>query len=307
MPARLNDLAVIFISIILQSLPFVLLGLFASALVQRYLSEQAVARWMPRRVFPAVLSAGLFGFVAPVCDCGAIPLGRRLASKGVPPFAALTFMLAAPVVNPIVAVSTFVAFQGSWLTVALRLGMTLIVAIVIGMLASGISPKIQTLARQPRPTAGEGRPGPDSTGGIDVTDDRSLSGLVRHVNIEFFDVMFYVVLGALCTAAVQALFARRELLDFGTSPVGSILALMPLATLLSICSEADAFVARAFAGTFSPGSVLAFMVIGQIVDLRNGLLFVRTTGARVAIFVVLVAYLLVFTQALGVNAAIGSL
>jgi uncharacterized repeat protein (TIGR03943 family) len=93
---------VVFVSIVLQSLPFVLVGAFASALVQQFLSEGVVARWMPRRRLPALLVSGLFGFVAPVCDCGVIPLARRLAAKGVPLHAAVTFILAAPVVNPIV-------------------------------------------------------------------------------------------------------------------------------------------------------------------------------------------------------------
>lgn len=308
MPGPLNDLAVVFISIVLQSLPFVLAGLFASALVQRFLSEQVVTRWMPRRAAPAVLAASLFGFVAPVCDCGAIPLGRRLAGKGVPHYAALAFMLAAPVVNPIVAISTLVAFQGSWLAVVLRLTMTSTVAIVIGILASAVSPTIPALSRPLRPAAGGSQVGSDgSANTVELPDERSAVGLVRHVNVEFFDVMYYVVLGALCTAAVQTLSPRSDLLDLGTSRIGSIVALMPTAVLLSICSEADAFVARAFATTFSPGSVLAFMVIGQIVDLRNGLLLFRTIGVRVAFLVIFLSYVLVFAQALAVNALIASL
>ena len=106
LPARLNEFVVIFISIFLQSLPFLLLGIFASALVQRYLSDEAVTRWMPRRTVPAVLLGSVFGFVAPVCDCGVIPLARRLMTKGVPVYAATTLIVAAPVINPIVLLST---------------------------------------------------------------------------------------------------------------------------------------------------------------------------------------------------------
>ena len=303
---RLNDLVVVFVSIILQSLPFVLIGVFASALVQQYLSERTVLRWMPRRTLPAVLVGSLFGIVAPVCDCGAIPLGRRLAAKGVPGYAAVTFMLAAPVVNPVVALATLVAFQGSWAVVGLRMAMTLSVAIAVGLLVSRLSIALARTA----PAIASPYP-PIRGGSVDLVDEEEqppaarasgLLGVVRHANAEFFDVMFFIVLGALFTAATQTLVPRGDLAAVGSSSVGSIAALMPIATILSICSEADAFVARAFATTFTLGSVLAFMTIGQIVDLRNGLLLARTLGLRLVLLVVAVSYALVFAEALAINA-----
>ncbi len=303
---RLNDLVVVFVSIILQSLPFVLIGVFASALVQQYLSERTVLRWMPRRTLPAVLIGSLFGIVAPVCDCGAIPLGRRLAAKGVPGYAAVTFMLAAPVVNPVVALATLVAFQGSWAVVGLRMAMTLSVAVAVGLLASKLSIALARTTPIPAP-----RYPPIHGGSVDVVDDAEeppaaraagMLRVVRHANAEFFDVMFFIVLGALFTAGTQTLVPRGDLAAVGSSPIGSIAALMLIATILSICSEADAFVARAFATTFTLGSVLAFMTIGQIVDLRNGLLLARTLGLRLVLLVVAVSYALVFAEALAINA-----
>jgi uncharacterized protein len=298
--ASLNDFIVVFISIVLQSLPFVLVGVFASALVQQYLSERTLLRWLPRRPLPVVLLSSLFGFVAPVCDCGAIPLGRRLAAKGVPLYGAVTFMLAAPVVNPVVLLSTAVAFQGKWAIVALRLAMTVSVALAVGLLAS----RLPASSSQPslRRVAG---------GSLDAAVPAPpvgrLEALVEHANAEFFDVIFYILLGALFTAATQTLVPRGDLTALGTHPVGSIAALMPVATLLSICSEADAFVARAFAMTFSPGAILAFMTIGQIVDLRNGALLFRTLGSRLVLLIVLVSYTLVFLEALAVNAVLPGL
>jgi uncharacterized protein len=286
---RLNELVVVFISIVLQSLPFVLIGVFASALVQQYLSERTVLRWMPRRPLPSVLLGGLFGFIAPVCDCGSIPLARRLAAKGVPTYAAVTFMLAAPVVNPVVLLSTAVAFQGNWLVVALRMAMTLSVAIAVGLAANAL-PGIRGFRPAYLPIGGGSGP----AGG--------LGALVRQANGEFFDVFFYIVLGALFTAATQTLVPRGELTSVGAHPLGSVLALMPVATLLSICSEADAFVARAFANTFTLGAVLAFMTIGQVVDLRNGLLLYRTVGRGLALLIVGVSYVLVLLEALAINA-----
>jgi uncharacterized membrane protein YraQ (UPF0718 family) len=295
---RLNELVVVFISIVLQSLPFVLIGVFASVLVQQYLSERFVLRWMPRGRLSAVLAGSLFGLVAPVCDCGAVPLGRRLAAKGVPPPAALAFILAAPVVNPVVLLATSVAFQGNWGIVALRMAMTLSVALAVGLLSSAVLP-----------TALRAAPLPMRGGSLDLAEPtpraaERLGRLLTQANAEFFEIGFFIVLGALFTAATQTLVPRGDLAAVGADRVRSVLALMPVATLLSICSEADAFVARAFATTFTTGSVLAFMTIGQIVDLRNGALLVRALGGRAVAVVVVVAYVLVFIEALIINESV---
>jgi len=281
---------------VLQSLPFLLVGVFASAIVQQRLSEQAVARWLPRKRLPVILLSSVFGFVAPVCDCGVIPLARRLAVKGVPAYAATTFILAAPVVNPVVAVATAFAFQGNWAIVGLRLAMTLSVAIVIGLTASMFFPE----------APGRERGGaPIHEGTSPVAETAGVRGLVALATAEFFDVVFFVILGALFTAATQTFVPRGDLTSIGSRPAASVLTLMPVATVLSICSEADAFVARAFAATFSVGAVVAFMTIGQIVDLRNGALLFRTLGTRLSGFIVLVSYVLVFAEGFLVNLVIG--
>jgi uncharacterized protein len=269
---------------------------FASGVVQQHLSEQTVTRWLPRNRLAVVLLSSAFGFVAPVCDCGVIPLARRLSAKGVPVYAATTFILAAPVVNPVVLLSTAFAFQGRWTIVGLRLAMTLSVAIVMGLAASVLFPGAPSLvpAGAPIRSGSLDQEGPSAAA-------RSVRGLVRYATAEFFDVMFFIILGALFTAATQTLVPRGDLTALGSNPTASVLALMPVATLLSICSEADAFVARAFATTFSVGAILAFMTIGQIIDLRNGFLLSRTLRARLTALVVVVSYVLVFLEGLLIN------
>ena len=270
--------------------------MFASAFVQQYLTGRMVARWMPRRPFPAVVVSSLLGLVVPVCDCGAIPFARRLAAKGVPAYAAVSFLLAAPVVNPAVLASTAVAFQGNAGIVALRMGMTLSVAIAVGLLASALFPR----AGASLAALAASLDSPDQVPAFDGRSGRLLA-LVCHVNAEYFDIIFFIVLGALFTAAAQTLIPRGDLMSLGSQPAGSVLALMPVATLLSICSEADAFIARAFAASFSLGAVLAFMTIGQLVDLRNGLLLLRTVGIRPVLLIVLVSYALVFAEGVAIN------
>jgi len=253
-----------------------------------------LARWLPRGRGSTLVLASLVGLVVPVCDCGVIPFARRLIARGVPVYAALSLILAAPVVNPVVVVSTAVAFQGNWRVVALRRSMSLSVALVVGLLASLILREPVRVTAQLGPICGGGdEPSPEP---------RELRHLLARANAEFFDVVFYVVLGALFTAATQTFVSRSLLNTVGADRLASILVMMPLATILSICSEADAFVARAFANVFSVGSVFAFMVIGQVVDLRNGLLLFRTLGPRYVALIVVTSYLLVFAEALLLNA-----
>jgi uncharacterized membrane protein YraQ (UPF0718 family) len=293
---RLNELIVVFVSIVLQSLPFLLLGVFASALVQRYLSERMVARWLPRTRPRLLLLGSLFGLVAPVCDCGVIPLARRLAAKGVPIYAITTFILAAPVVNPVVLLATAVAFQGDSRIVGLRMAMTLSVALTVGFLASRLASHGGALAPGPVVPI---RGGSDADG---PTDASARPGLVAQASAEFFDVMFFIVLGALFTAVTQAAVPRGDLAALGGTAILSVLTLMPVATVLSICSEADAFVARAFATTFSVGAVLAFMTIGQIIDLRNAALLWRTLRGVLVGLILLVSYALVLAEGVLINA-----
>ena len=302
LPSRLNDFSVVFVSIILQSLPFLLVGVFASAFVQQYLSEGVLTRWLPRQRLPLVLVSSVFGFLAPVCDCGVIPLARRLRAKGVPLYAATTFILAAPVVNPVVLVATAFAFQGNWTIVALRFGMTLSVAITVGALAS-LLPVAPSAKRDTTPL-GNADAGAVS---FDVRPISRARELVSHATAEYFDVLFFIVLGALFTAAAQAIVPRGDLVALGGTRVASVLVLMPVATLLSICSEADAFVARAFAANFSLGSVLAFMTIGQIVDLRNVFLLFQTLGRRMVFLIVVVSYALVFVEGVLITGVLPSL
>jgi uncharacterized membrane protein YraQ (UPF0718 family) len=287
--ARLNELIVIFVSIVLQSLPFVLVGVFASAVVQRYLSPQHVARWMPRRALTGVLLGAGFGLVAPVCDCGVVPLARRLVAKGIPLPAAVSLMLAAPVINPIVLVATALAFQGNMGVVVVRAAMTLSVAVSVGMLTGRLFPDARL--RLPGLWLSDIKDAPPSRWTL----------LGRQTAAELFDVLFFIVLGALFTAVVQTFVPRSTLLAFGGQRVGSIAALMPLASLLSICSEADAFVARAFSAAFAPGAVLAFLTIGQVLDLRNGPLLFRTLGGGMFGLIAAVGYGLVFLEGVCLN------
>lgn len=204
--------------------------------IVRYLSASMVAHWLPRSRSGLVFLSGVFGFVAPVCDCGVIPVARRLIAKGVPLYATTTFILVAPVVNPVVLLSTAFAFQEGWRVVGLRMAMTLSVVITVGLLASRIAGGRHAGALQP--TVVIPIEGGSDTRPISAAEVRSPGpGLFGHATAEFVDVMFFVVLGALFTAAIQTFVPRGDLTALGDTRVASVLMLMPVATLLSISNR----------------------------------------------------------------------
>lgn len=282
---RLQLFATIFLGIIIEALPFLLLGVLASAAIRQFVSADWLRRATPRAPLPAALLGATLGlFCLPVCECGTVPAARRLLAKGAPLPLGLAFLLAAPAVNPVVIVTTWIAFDGRPLIVFGRLGLTIAVATIVGVIL-GAHPQPRTLLVPP-------------TDGHDHDDcavgKGRLARLINHAGDEFFEMARYLVVGAAIAAAFQALVPRQALLALGQGAVVSVLVLMALAMILSICSTVDAFVALAFAGSFLPGATLAFLVFGPMIDLKSVLLFDttfrrRTVAALVGLTAALIA------------------
>jgi hypothetical protein len=146
--AGLQDVAFAFLSIIFEGAPFILLGTMLSGFIDVYLPAGLLDRMLPRHRGAAVLVAGLLGIVFPVCECAVVPVIRRPVRKGLPVSCALTYMLAAPVLNPVTAVSTWKAFsgQGSGLMVSTRLMLGYGVAVLVGLVVARLP--IQTVLRR---------------------------------------------------------------------------------------------------------------------------------------------------------------
>jgi uncharacterized membrane protein YraQ (UPF0718 family) len=268
----------IFTSIVVETLPFIVLGAAVSA---------AVAVLVPDRAFAAigrlpqglqVPGAALAGFAFPVCECGSVPVARRLIMRGLHPAAGLAFMLASPILNPIVLASTWLAYDGQGRGVQMvlaRAGLGLVVALAAAV-AIGRTGADELL----RARAGDH----DHDHGGSGRGGAFVSHLVG-------DVLFmgkFVVLGAAVAAGLQTLLPRGVLLGVGGTPVLAELSLMALAFALALCSEADAFVAVSFAG-FGLGPQLAFLVLGPVVDLKLAVLYGATFRRRFVWRLLLVA------------------
>lgn len=241
----------VFVAVVVQALPFLVLGVLLSAALAVFVPPSFFARALPKRPALAVPVAGMAGAVLPGCECASVPVAGALVRRGVTPAAALAFLLSAPAINPIVLTATAVAFPGNPEMVLARFVASLLVACAMGWLWHRLG-RTDWLRPPARPaTEGLGK-------------GAAFWGSVRH------DVMHaggFLVVGAMAAATLKAVVPEHWLRSAADNPVMSVLALAVLAVLLSICSEADAFVAASLS-QFSLTARLAFLVVGPMIDLK---------------------------------------
>lgn len=176
---------------------------------------------------------------------------------------AVAFILAGPVVNPIVIASTWIAFDTHPIIAVGRFALVLAVSITVAMVFSlhPVSSDLLASGADPLRHSHEHQ----EPSGLRI------EALLRHASSEFFEMGRYLVAGAVIGAALQTVVPRTLLLTVGQDPVLSVIALMGLAVVLSVCSTVDAFVALSLASTFTPGAILAFLAFGPMVDLKSTL------------------------------------
>jgi uncharacterized protein len=296
----------IFLGIFIEAAPFLLLGTLASGLVEVFINHDQLERWIPRDPLRGALVGAMLGLFFPVCECGVVPLTRRLFRKGLPISTGVTFLLAAPVFNPIVIASTIAAF-GVGRVLALRLGLTLLVAIVTGLVfASERRPERLLQPAAWMPMAGGSGLGPAATveAPLMAVPANWRAGVARALVIavdEFFEMGRYLVVGGLLAALMQTVIPQAWLTAVSAAPVISVVALITLAVVLSICSTVDAFIALSFAGTFTTGSIIAFLVFGPMVDIKSTLMFMGVFRKRAVAYLVLLPLLMSIVLGVAIN------
>jgi hypothetical protein len=265
----LPDFSYAFLSVLLEGVPFILFGTLLSGVIDQFLPSRVMTRLLPRSAFLGICLSGGLGIIFPMCECGIVPVIRRLIAKGLPVSNAIAYMLAAPIVNPIVAVSTYAAFrgQGAEEFTVLRLGLGYFVAVLVGFavlnlpLASVLKKNILAGLEHP-PHEHDHAPAPFG---------KRLVGAMNAGVRDFLDVMVYFILGVAVasvfgTAVNQEIFLPLALNDWLAVP-----SMMTLAGVLSLCSSSDAFIAATFVA-FPAVAKLAFLVFGPMMDLK--LLFI---------------------------------
>jgi uncharacterized protein len=294
--ARGQDGVTIFLGVIVEATPFLLLGVLVSQALALGLTGNGVPRWLPRRRLASLVSMAGLGMLFPVCECGNVPVARRLLGRGVPAAAAMVFLLSAPALNPVVALSTYAAFREQPAIVGYRLGLTFAVALAVGLLLS-VHPRPETLVR-----AG---PAPFAHDSTVAGPSRRVRAFARGALDEFAEMGAVLVAGAALAAVTQMVVPRATLLGIGQGPATSVAVMMLIAVVLSICSTVDAFVALAYAGTFSDGSLVAFLVFGPMIDLKSVLLMLRVFSVKTVALVVAVTAEAVFLLGLLLNYGAG--
>lgn len=290
LPTSVLQAGAIFLSIMIEALPFVLIGAIISGFIEVYITPNTVHRYLPKNKFLRILFGSLIGFFFPSCECGIVPIVHRFLEKKVPTYTAIPFLATAPVINPIVLFATYTAFGNSFRFAILRAIGSIIVALVLGILLGFfykqpiLKENIQTEEHHHIPHHAKGW--------------KKVGYALVHAIDEFFDTGRYLVFGCLFASVVQVYVPTRLLTTIGYSPVTAILVMMALAFLLSLCSEADAFIGASLLASFGVAPVMAFLVIGPMIDVKNLLMMKNYFRTRfilqfiATISVVILAYCL---------------
>ncbi|OCT13509.1 hypothetical protein A8709_18100 [Paenibacillus pectinilyticus] len=275
---HLQSFKTIFISILLEAMPFILLGVLLSSLLQTFVSESAIQRFIPKNPFLGILFACLLGILFPMCECGMIPVVRRLILKGMPVYIAVVFIMTGPIINPIVFAATFMAFRNHPSIAYSRMGLAFLVAVVIGLiLYRYIKSNPLRLSSSSKTSQSELESHHHHhTDGF----SRKITTFFAHASNEFFDMGKYLVFGSLLTAIIQVYMHRESLLAIGQGPISSHIFMMGFAYILSLCSTSDAFVASSFQTSFTPGSLLTFLVFGPMLDFKSTLMLLSVFKSR---------------------------
>ncbi|HEY9668841.1 MAG TPA: permease [Coleofasciculaceae cyanobacterium] len=340
---QLNNAFTLFLSLLVEAIPFLLLGVLLSGLLLFFVDERKLIAAMPRNPLLGALMGSCVGFLFPVCECGNVPVARRLLLQGAPTPVAIGFLLAAPTINPIVIWSTWVAFRDQPEIVVLRVLFSLGIAVLIGCVFSAqadLRPLLQPAVSRSMVVSASGRgsglkstysqqdqkpallqsgsfllgqPGAPIRMDSTVLQASMLAAnpakplpdrfrlLLENTVQELRELGGVLVLGSAIAATIQVAVPREIILSLGQGPVMSILAMMILAAVVSICSTVDSFFALAFASTFTSGSLLAFLVFGPMIDLKAIGLMLSVFKTRAIIYIFALAAQLTFLLTLFVN------
>ncbi len=280
----MQNFKTIFLSIVLEAFPFILLGVIVAALLNVFVSEDMVQRFIPKNPVLGILFGCFLGVVFPLCECGMIPVVRRLILKGMPLYIGVIYILTGPILNPVVYASTFMAFRSRPEMANSRMAIAFIVAVIIGAI-------IYKFVKS--------NPLRNHAAAMQLQQQKhvhpnKMFGTLGHASDEFFEMGKYLMFGAMVTAVVQTFVARESLVSIGQGEYSSHLFMMAFAFILSVCSTSDAFVASSFLSTFSLGSLLTFLVFGPMLDFKTTLMMLAVFRAKFVLLLIGLITVVVF-------------
>lgn len=315
------DFLLTFSAVLWEAVPFIVLGAVVAGILEEFLPQQAITRFLPKAVVPAVMVGALLGIVFPMCECGILVVMRRLLRKGLPLSCCVAYMLAGPVLNPVVLFSTYVAFRDHGIgpeMVGLRAGLAFVVAVATGLVVHRQWVRHGTTLLTPTAVPPALEPaGVRSLGMAEEAADREAHGHVhphpgksvfkRLSNIsatalhDFVDITVFLILGAVLAALAKTQLQPDQIERLSSGePLLAIPAMMLLAVLMCLCSEADAFVAASFTNMHASAK-LAFLVLGPMLDLKLLMMYTRVYRPRLIGVIVACVVALVFALCVGVH------
>ena len=312
-----DNFAFSFLSVLFEGVPFLLLGSIISGFVDVFVSPERMARLLPGRGVGAVFLSGVLGLIFPMCECGSVIVIRRFIRKGLPLSAAVTYMLASPIVSPIVAVSTYAAFRGQspLVMTVLRLALGYFLAVGVGLIVRTVKPASillpgmlgQTTARRRSGLSVAAAPTQDFS---DLAASSSVSQklllAVQSATADFLDVAFFLIIGAVIASIFNTAIDQKLILPLAANAPLAIGSMMILRFLLAICSTTDAFIAATFR-TFPFAAKLAFLVFGPLFDFKLLFLYGALFKRRLIFLFGIVMFVLVGLICWRIGAAVPSL
>ena len=309
----LKNIAIIFISIFFESLPFLMLGSLISSIIETFISDETFAKLIPKNKIIGSLVGVFLGFFLPACDCAVIPVSKRLLKKKVPINVAIAFMLSSPIVNPVVLLSTYYAFYQTnpkifWARFILGIIISLIIGIIMGVLfgkkdvitnnldecncASDIDEDFKELANEiNRNTSHHHHRKPKGT-------KNTIIHIFKHAAFDLFEVVKYLMIGALIASLIQVLLPRNILTLFSSNNILSIIVLMIFAYLISLCSTSDSFVGKTLLPLFNTPSIIAYLLLGPMIDIKNTIVLLGNYKKSFVITLIILIFTVIFISSI---------
>lgn len=295
LPNKFQDFITLSLSIFIEAFPFLVLGSLLAAVVNTYVSHETFHRLLPKRPVFRRAAMSMLGFLFPVCECGNIPLSRALLIQGFRPSESITFLLAAPVINPVTIWSTWAAFSFDSSIVVSRVLATLIIANIIGYVLSLVRNQEKFLTAQFAKVCEMSESESLNPPSSQISKLGKFSSFFTH---EAFAMISMLALGALIAGTIQTFVPRDILVGIGSNVILAIVAMLILAFVVSICATVDAFFALSFANTFTAGSIVSFLVFGPMIDIK--MLTLMKTTFRANLLIVISALSLILSFIAGV-------
>lgn len=317
----IKNVSIIFISIFFESLPFLLLGSIISSIIETYVSNETIAKMIPKNKILGSIVGVFLGFFIPACDCAVIPVSKRLLKKKVPINVAISFMLASPIINPVVLLSTYNAFYKTnpeifWY----RLLFGIVIALVIGIIMEIIFGKSDVITNNSddeecchhcechHHNNDEECEVDELFGDLKIevvrehkhthhhkhTFKNDLLSICKHTAYDLFEVVKFLMFGALIASLFQVLLPRNILMLFKNNNVLSIIVLMIFAYLVSLCSTSDSFVGKSLLSMFSESSILAYLLLGPMIDIKNTIVLLGNYKKNFVITLISLIFIVIF-------------